>query len=212
MALSFIISKCSPLTISLLPVAVTIISASGTASIIFFTSKPSIAACRAHIGSISATITLAPAPLKDSAEPLPTSPKPATTATFPAIITSVALRIPSTRDSLQPYLLSNLDFVTESLIFIAGVYKVPFLSLSNNLNTPVVVSSERPLIPSANSGYLSNTMLVKSPPSSRIIFSGLPPSKANNVCSIHQSNSSSFMPFQAYTGMLAAAIADAAWS
>jgi adenosylhomocysteinase len=70
--------------------------------------------------------TLAPAPLKDSAEPLPTSPKPATTATLPAIITSVALLIPSTNDSLHPYLLSNLDLVTESFTLIAGITKVPF--------------------------------------------------------------------------------------
>ncbi len=64
----------------------------------------------------------------------------------------------------------------------------------------------------ANSGNLSNTMLVKSPPSSNIIFKGLPPSKANKVCSIHQSNSSLFIPFQANTGKPAAAIAAAAWS
>ena len=40
-----------------------------TASIIFFTSKPSIAACRAQIGSISVTITRQPAPFSEAAEP-----------------------------------------------------------------------------------------------------------------------------------------------
>ena len=38
------------------------------------TAKPSIAACSAQIGSISVTITRAPAPFSDCAEPLPTSP------------------------------------------------------------------------------------------------------------------------------------------
>ena len=45
---------------------------------------------------------------------------PITNATFPAIITSVARLILSTRDSLQPYKLSNLLLVTESFTFIAG--------------------------------------------------------------------------------------------
>ena len=115
---------------SLLPVVVTIMSPSLTASSIFLTSYPSIAACRAHIGSISVTITLAPAPLKEAAEPFPTSPYPATTATLPAIITSVALLIASTSDSLHPYLLSNFDLVTESLTLMAGIGRVPFSSLS----------------------------------------------------------------------------------
>ena len=39
-----------------------------------FTSKPSIAACRAQIGSISVTITRAPYERIDAAQPLPTSP------------------------------------------------------------------------------------------------------------------------------------------
>ena len=118
----------------------------------FLTSNPSIAACNAQIGSISVTITLAPAPFKLAADPFPTSPYPQTTATFPAIITSVARLIASTNDSLQPYLLSNLDLVTESFTLIAGITKVPFLTLSYNLRTPVVVSSERPLMSFVNSG------------------------------------------------------------
>src|SRR5690606_34873561 len=73
----------------------------------FFTSKPSIAACKAQMGSISVTITRQPAPAKEAAEPFPTSPYPPTTATLPANITSVARRIASTKLSLQPYLLSN---------------------------------------------------------------------------------------------------------
>ena len=92
----------------------------------FFTSKPSIAACKAQIGSISVTITRAPAPANEAAEPFPTSPYPQTTATFPAIITSVARRIESTKDSLHPYLLSNFDLVTESFTLIAGITNVPF--------------------------------------------------------------------------------------
>src|SRR5690606_39364613 len=91
--------------LSLLPVHVTIISASFTALLNFFTSKPSIAACNAHIGSISDTITRTPALRNDSADPLPTSPYPATAATLPANIKSVARLIASTNDSRQPYLL-----------------------------------------------------------------------------------------------------------
>ena len=79
-----------------------------------------MAACRAQIGSTSVTLTRAPAPRRDAAEPFPTSPYPHTTAVLPAIIVSVARRIPSTKDSLQPYLLSNFDLVTESLTLIAG--------------------------------------------------------------------------------------------
>jgi len=45
---------------------------------------------------------------------------------LPAIIVSVARRMPSTRLSLQPYLLSNFDFVTLSLTLIAGNGRRPF--------------------------------------------------------------------------------------
>ena len=111
-----------------------------------------MAACKAHIGSISVTVTIEPAPLKDAAVPFPTSPYPQTTTRFPANITSVARRIASTADSLQPYLLSNLDFVTESFTLMAGIGNVPFFIRSYKRCTPVVVSSDRPLIPSTNSG------------------------------------------------------------
>ena len=84
-------------------------------------------------GSISVTITRQPAPRKEAAEPLPTSPYPPTTATFPAIITSVARRIASTKLSLQPYLLSNLLLVTLSFTLMAGTGNVPLAMRSYNL-------------------------------------------------------------------------------
>ena len=125
---------------------------------------------------------------------------------------SVARRIASTALSLQPYLLSNLLLVTLSFTLMAGIGRVPAFSRSRRRNTPVVVSSLSPRMPLISSGYLSKTMLVRSPPSSRIMFRGSPSGKANKVCSMHQSNSSLFMPFQAYTGIPAAAMAAAAWS
>src|SRR5574344_594438 len=106
-----------------------------------------MAACNAQIGSMSVTMSLILELLRDSADHFPTSPNPATTATFHASIKSVALLIASTNDSLQPYLLSNFDLVTESLTLIAGSGKVPFFILSYSLWTPVVVSSEIPLMP-----------------------------------------------------------------
>ena len=74
----------------------------------------------------------------------------------------------------------------------------------------MVVSSDNPLIFDTNSGKLSKTILVRSPPSSKIIFNGFPSLNANKVCSMHQSNSSSVIPFHAYTGTPVAAIAAAA--
>ena len=115
---------------SLFPVVVIIISALPTTVSNFFTSKPSIAACKAQIGSISVTVTIEPAPRNEAAVPFPTSPYPQTTTLFPANIISVARRTASTADSLQPYLLSNLDLVTESFTLIAGMYNVPAFILS----------------------------------------------------------------------------------
>ena len=66
------------------------------------TSKPSMAACSALMGSISVTITRAPMPRSECAEPLPTSPYPQITATLPATMTSVARLMPSASDSRQP--------------------------------------------------------------------------------------------------------------
>ena len=210
MVLSFMASKCSPRTISLFPVVVITISAFSITVSNFFTSKPSIAACKAHIGSISVTVTMAPAPLKDAAVPFPTSPYPQTTTRFPAIMISVARRMASTALSRHPNLLSNFDLVTLSFTLMAGMGNVPFSIRSYKRCTPVVVSSLKPLMPFTNSGYLSKTILVKSPPSSKIIFRGLRSSPKKRVCSIHQSNSSSFIPFQAYTGIPASAMAAAA--
>ena len=56
------------------PVAVMTMSAQPMASSTVLTSKPSISACSALIGSISVTATRAPAALSASAQPLPTSP------------------------------------------------------------------------------------------------------------------------------------------
>src|SRR5690625_560180 len=103
-------------------------------------------ACRAQIGSTSVTHTWARNAARAWAQPLPTSPKPHTTAILPAIITSVARLMPSTKDSRQPYKLSNLDLVTESLTLIAGNASVPSLDIWYKRCTPVVVSSVTPLI------------------------------------------------------------------
>ncbi len=53
--------------------------------------------------------------------------------------------------------------------------------------------------------------MVASPPSSRIMF-GPSPSGQLSACSVHHQYSSRVSPFQANTGMPAAAIAAAAWS
>src|ERR1022692_2777957 len=60
--------------------------------------------------------------------------------------TSVARLIPAISECQQPYLLSNLDLVTESLTLIAGKRSVPALAISYSRCTPVVVSSVTPLI------------------------------------------------------------------
>src|SRR5580658_7843143 len=108
------------------------------------TSKPSIAACSALIGSISVTTTRAPMPRSECAEPLPTSPYPQMTHTLPATITSVARLMPSASDSRQPYRLSNFDFVTESFTLMDGTSSLPCSCILYNRCTPVVVSSETP--------------------------------------------------------------------
>merc|ERR1711913_269732 len=177
MASFFIFSKSLPVMMSLHPVVVTKIEQRLTASSKVVTSYPSQAACKALMGSTSDTMTRHPKPLKDWAEPLPTSPYPATKATFPANITSVALLIPSHKDSRQPYKLSNFDLVTESLTLMAGTLSSPDLNILYKLWTPVVVSSDNPLIPAKSCGYSLWIKLVKSPPSSRIMFKGCPSGK-----------------------------------
>src|SRR5215468_5251401 len=131
------------------PVAVTKMSAVSTTSSSVATWYPSMAAWSALIGSISVMITRARWPRSDSAQPLPTSPYPQTTATFPPISTSVARLMPSMSECQQPYLLSNLDLVTESLTLIAGNSSLPSVARSYSRCTPVVVSSVTPMTPAA---------------------------------------------------------------
>ena len=57
--------------------------------------------------------------------------------------------MPSMREWRQPYLLSNLDLVTESFTLMAGKRSSPFLAMSTSRCTPVVVSSVTPLMPLA---------------------------------------------------------------
>ena len=132
-------------------------------------------------------------------------------AFLPAIMTSVARLIPSNKDSLHPYKLSNLDLVTESFTLIAGIFNVPCLAISYKRATPVVVSSDTPIRLASNSGYCSCITTVKSPPSSNNKF-GVQPSGPRIVCATHHQYSSSDSPFQAKTGIPLAAIAAAAWS
>merc|ERR1719401_421447 len=109
------------------------------------TLNPSMQAWRAQMGSISLTITLAPWACMDLAQPLPTSPYPAMKQVLPAIMTSVARMMPSGRECLHPYRLSNLLFVTESLTLMAGKRRLPCFSMVYRRWTPVVVSSDTPL-------------------------------------------------------------------
>merc|ERR1719362_2143258 len=88
------------------------------------------------------------------AHPLPTSPYPHTSARLPPIITSVARIIPSGKECLQPYTLSNLDLVTQSLTLIAGNNNSPLAAISFKRCTPVVVSSLTPLHVAAIRVYL----------------------------------------------------------
>ena len=81
-----------------MPVRVTNISPIFAACFIGITLNPSIIASSAHRGSISVTITFAPAPLARIARPLPHQPYPQTTNVEPAISLFVALKIPSSVD------------------------------------------------------------------------------------------------------------------
>jgi hypothetical protein len=102
---------------------------------------------------------------------------------------SVARRIASTRLSLQPYLLSNFDLVTESLMLMAGSGRVPLATRSYRRCTPVVVSSEIPRMPRVLrvlvEHHVGEVAAVVEDHVER-----LPSLKANRVCSMHQSNSS----------------------
>ncbi len=63
--------------------------------------------------------------------------------------TSVARLIPSMSECRHPYLLSNLDLVTASFTLMAVNRSSPVCSISLRRWTPVVVSSDTPLIPAA---------------------------------------------------------------
>ncbi|MMZ62259.1 hypothetical protein D1872_244600 [compost metagenome] len=158
------------------------------------TSKPSITASRALIGSTSVTITLAPIPLILIAIPLPTQPYPATTTFLPAMSMLVALNIPSTVLCPVPYLLSNRNFVYASFTAITGYRRRPDFSRALSLITPVVVSSVPPMIFPAISLLFSCMCTWRSPPSSTT-RSGL----AEATLSIAQKYSSSLIPLQAKT-------------
>src|SRR5262249_11094951 len=132
-----------------LPVAVITMSAGSSTSSRGGTWEASIAACSAQIGAVSGTITRAPWPRSDSAQALPTAPYPQTTATLPPISTSVAPVMPAISECGQPYLLSNLDLVTESLTLIAGNSRAPARAISYSRCTPVVVSSVTPRMSAA---------------------------------------------------------------
>mmetsp|Transcript_54867 Transcript_54867/g.146758 ORF Transcript_54867/g.146758 Transcript_54867/m.146758 type:complete len:270 (-) Transcript_54867:359-1168(-) len=143
-ALFFIFAMSVAMMMSLFPVVVTKMSASPITSSNVATWKPSMHACRAQIGSTSVIITRAPAPRMAKALPLPTSPYPQTTTRLPPIITSVARMMPSGRECLHPYTLSNFDFVTQSFTLIAGKSSSPFSAIWMRRCTPVVVSSDTP--------------------------------------------------------------------
>merc|ERR1719171_107714 len=131
---------------SLLPVVVMKMSqpASLRQSSIGLTTEPSMEACRAQMGSISATMTWAPWARREAAVPLPTSPYPATKQVLPPIITSVARMIPSAHEWRYPYRLSNLHLVTESLTLMQGMSREPSFCISYRRLTPVVLSSDTP--------------------------------------------------------------------
>ena len=61
----------------------------------------------------------------------------------------MARLMPSISECRQPYLLSNFDLVTASLTLMAGNSSSPFSCISIRRWTPVVVSSETPLMPLA---------------------------------------------------------------
>ena len=72
--------------------------------------------------------------------------------------TSVPRLMPSMSEWRQPYLLSNLDLVTESLTLIAGNSSVPALAISYSRCTPVVVSSVTPMMVLGGRGPLARVV------------------------------------------------------
>src|ERR1700691_688070 len=97
--------------------------------------------------------------------------------------------MPSMSEWRQPYLLSNLDLVTASFTLIAGKSNVPSRSISYRRWTPVVVSSETPIRPSAigpNSGsplemmVLSNARMTRYSSESAPSGAGTKPARSNS--------------------------------
>merc|ERR1719502_1425340 len=66
------------------------------------------------------------------------------TTFLPESMTSVARMMPSGSEWRQPYTLSNLDLVTQSLTLIAGKSSSPLSAIWTRRCTPVVVSSDTP--------------------------------------------------------------------
>ena len=135
-------------------------------------------------------ITRAPWPRSESAQPLPTSPKPATSATLPPISTSVARLMPSIRLCRQPYLLSNLLLVTESLTLIAVNSSSPASASWYSRCTPVVVSSVTPWMPSATVVHFvgsaamverSTSRMTRYSSESASVVSGTAPAPSNSL-------------------------------
>merc|ERR1711988_1007564 len=81
---------------------------------------------------------------------------------LPPIMTSVARMMPSGRECLQQYTLSNLDFVTQSFTLIAGTSNVPLAAISFKRCTPVVVSSLTPFQLSAMAVHFLGLILMES--------------------------------------------------
>merc|ERR1719434_201889 len=96
--------------------------------------------------------------------------------------------MPSGKECLQPYTLSNLDFVTQSFTLMAGKSSSPFAAISFKRCTPVVVSSLTPLhflamrvylVLSAGIESLSNCKMHLNSALSVLAGSGSEPSLAN---------------------------------
>src|SRR5581483_147646 len=117
-------------------------------------------------------------------------PYPHTTATLPPISTSVPRLIPSINECRQPYLLSNLDFVTESLTLMAGKSSSPLACIWYRRWTPVVVSSVTPLIPlaidvqrfeSSSRDFVSSCRMTANSSLSAVEGSGTEPAFSNST-------------------------------
>src|SRR6201995_5976038 len=78
--------------------------------------------------------------------------------------------MPSTSEWRQPYLLSNLDLVTESLTLIAGNSSASSRAISYSRCTPVVVSSVTPMMDWPTFVHLSGLLASDSRSRSRMTF------------------------------------------